>query len=118
MLRKAVAGLAGLGLVGGAAGVHYDDSGNATVSVTSPTSGHVETVRIKSGNGQTFSCPQAVGPDLDAKIEMMGRIKITLRHVRATERTLVRRYPKRVAPNYDTAVREHNAILSESCVRE
>lgn len=43
MLKKAVAGgLAGLGIIGGAATVSYDDNGNATVAVTNPTSAHVE----------------------------------------------------------------------------
>jgi hypothetical protein len=135
MLRKALgAGLAGLGLVGGAAAVHYDSNGKTSVTVKDAVHHRTESVQLSGASGKTYSCP----PGTRAKIEphdlLAGRIEITLRHVRKTERTIERRYPNHRAAGsvvdrynalqrrdhklvaaFNREVDAHNAILGSDC---
>jgi hypothetical protein len=132
MVRQVVAGVVGLGLVGGVGAVAYDDSGSAKVTITDKA-GHKETVTI-AGGGKSFSCPKGT----DAKLQPIdieaGRVKMTLRHVRQSVGTLDKRYPDHHAPNsvvkrynrlvsregklvdaYNTAIDKHNAVLHADC---
>ena len=132
MVRRVVAGVAGLGLIGGVGAVAYDDDGTAKVTITDKA-GHKETVTI-AGGGKKFSCPNGT----DAKLEPIdieaGRVKITLRHVRQSMGTIEKRYPDHHAPHkvvvrynrlvtregklvdaYNTAIDKHNAVLTSDC---
>jgi hypothetical protein len=132
MVRQAVAGVVGLGLIGGVGAVAYDDDGTAKVTITDK-SGHKETVTI-SGGGKSFSCPDGT----DAKLEPIdieaGRAKITLRNVRKSMNTIEKRYPDHRAPTkvvnrynrlvtregklvtaYNGAIDRHNAVLKSDC---
>jgi hypothetical protein len=134
MLRKAAAGLAGLGLIGGAGSVVYNHNGDATVKIKD-ASGHVQTVRLGGGDGRAFSCPDGTSDKLREPDITAGRIKLTLQKVRREEAALERRYPHgrgashRIAVRYNALVRRdnrlvdafnaaidaHNAILHEDC---
>jgi hypothetical protein len=132
MVRQAVAGVVGLGLIGGVGAVAYDKDGTAKVTITDK-SGHKETVTI-AGGGKSFSCPDGT----DAKLEPIdieaGRAKITLRRVRQSMGTIEKRYPDHRAPTkvvnrynrlvkregklvdaYNSAIDKHNAVLKSDC---
>ena len=49
MLGKLAAGVAGLGLIGGAGTVVYNNHGDATVKIKNEKTGRVQRVRIKGG---------------------------------------------------------------------
>lgn len=136
MLKQAAAGLAGLGLIGGAGSVVYDGSGDATVKITNPESGVVQTVQLTGESGVTFSCPEGTGEKLERHDIELGRIQLTLRKVRRELRTIERRYPENVAPDavvdrynalgrrddrlvdtYNAEVDTRNAILERDCTR-
>jgi hypothetical protein len=134
MLRKAAAGLAGLGLIGGAGSVVYNHNGDATVKITD-AAGHVQTVQLGSGNGRAFSCPDGTSDKLKATDITAGRIKLTLQKVRREEAALERRYPhgrgatqrvvarysalvhrdNRLVDAFNAAIDAHNAVLHEDC---
>jgi hypothetical protein len=133
MLRKAAAGLAGLGLIGGAGAVVYNHNGDAAVKIRQG-SGRVQSVRISAG-GRTFSCPFGTRDKLKPHDIMLGRIKPALRGVRRKEHVFLLRYPSRRAPDavvrrfnvlkrhearlvtaYNAQARAHNAILERACV--
>jgi hypothetical protein len=81
VVKQAVAGVVGLGLIGGVGAVTHGDDGSTKVTITDDK-GHQQTVEIAGGNGKTFSCPSGV----DAKLEPIdieaGRIKITMQNNR------------------------------------
>lgn len=129
------AGLAGLGLVGGAAAVSYKDDGTAEVTVTNKQ-GQVESVTIAGGNGKTYSCPAGTDSKLEPVDVRAGRIKITMRQLRRQIKALDARYPDHRAPAevadrynrmvkrdhrlvdaFNEAIDEHNAILEADCTR-
>jgi hypothetical protein len=134
VLRKAAAGLAGLGLIGGAGSVVYNHHGDATVKIKD-AAGNVQTVRLGSGNGRAFSCPDGTSDRLQGTDITAGRIKLTLQKLRREEAALERRYPhgrgasRTVIVRYNAMVRRdnrlvdafnaeidaHNAILHEDC---
>ena len=97
MVKQVVAGVVGLGLVGGVGAVAYDDDGSAKVTITDKA-GHKETVTI-AGGGKSFSCPSGTDDKLQPIDIQAGRVKITLRHVRASMNTLEKRYPNHKAPH-------------------
>lgn len=108
MIRKAAAALTGLGLIGGAGSVVYNHNGDATVRIKDG-SGHVQTVQIAAAHGRSFSCPAGTH-DKVAPIDIrLGRIELTLRQVRRTERSIERRYPSHSAPT--TVAVQYNALL-------
>lgn len=99
MLRRAAAGLAGLGLIGGAGSVVYGHNGDATVKIRDPQSGKVQTVHIGSGGGPRYSCPRGTHDRLAPYDIQAGRIKLTLLRVRRQELALERQYPSHRAPH-------------------
>src|SRR3954466_16164404 len=98
MFRKAAAALAGLGLIGGAGSVAYNQHGDAIVKIKGKD-GHVQTVSIKASGGATFSCPSGTRDRLAPLDIKAGRIKLTLQQVRRQENQLERRYPTHEAPH-------------------
>jgi hypothetical protein len=134
MIRRAAAGLAGLGLIGGAGTVIYNNSGDATVKIKDNATGKVQTVRIAGGNGRSFSCPDGERAKLEPYVIRLGRIKLTLRQVRREERKIEQQYPSDRAPHrvvvrynalgrrddrlvaaYNAEVDTHNAIIDRDC---
>jgi hypothetical protein len=133
MVRKVASGLAGLGLLGGAGSVVYNQHGDAIVKVTDK-SGHVHKVRIDAG-GKSFSCPSGTHDKVAAMDIRLGRIKLTLLGVRRTETTIERRYPANATPPravavryntlrqrdhrlvvaYNAQVEAHNAAIRQDC---
>ena len=133
MVRRVVAGLAGLGLVGGVGAVTYSDDGTATVKITDKQ-GKVHTVTIEGDGGKTFSCPDGTTAKFEPIDIRAGRVKITLQQVHKKMHVLEKRYPKHHAPAavvrqynglltrehrlvkaYNGAVDEHNALLTSEC---
>lgn len=134
MLRKAVTALAGLGLIGGAGSVAYNQHGDATVKIKD-ASGKVHSVVIKSNNnGKSFSCPTGTHDRLRPYDIAAGRIELTLQTVRRSERAIVRRYPGHDAPRavilryralahrddrlvaaYNAQIDAHNTIIDRAC---
>jgi hypothetical protein len=132
MVRRAVAGLAGLGLVGGVGAVAYNDDGSATVTIKDKQ-GNEQTVKIGGDGGKTFSCPDGTEAKLEPIDIRAGRVKITLREVRKDLKTLEKRYPDgapakvvkrynalakrddKLVDAYNTAIDDHNAVLDADC---
>jgi hypothetical protein len=134
MIGKAVAaGLAGLGLIGGAGTVIYNNSGDATVKIKDDA-GRVQTVRLTGSNGRSFSCPLGTDDKLKPHDVMLGRIKLTLQPIRREEHAIERRYPSHRGPHnvvvrynallgrdhrliaaYNVEVAAHNAVLRRDC---
>jgi len=56
MLGKVAAGLAGLGLIGGAGTVVYNNHGDTTVKIKNDKTGRVQSVRIEAGS----RCPAGI----------------------------------------------------------
>jgi hypothetical protein len=132
MLGKLVAGLAGLGLIGGAGTVVYNNHGDATVKIKNEKTGRVQSVRIEAG-GKEYLCPMGINEKLKPYDLAAGRIKLTLRQVRRVEHALLRQYPggapgsvvthynalgrrdDRLVAAYNREIRGHNAILRRDC---
>ena len=133
MVRKAVAALTGLGLLGGAGTVAYNNHGDATVKIKD-AHGQVHTVVIKGNSGKQFSCPSGTGDELKSYDLKAGRIELTLQGVRRSEHAIERRYPGAVAPEkvivrykrlmrrdnrlvdaFNSQVTAHNAIIDRDC---
>src|SRR6266536_368979 len=128
MLGKVAAGVAGLGLIGGAGTVVYNNHGDATVKIKNEKTGRVESVRIEAG-GKSFLCPVGTDDKLKPYDLAAGRIKLTLRQVRREEHVLLAQYPggapasvvthfntlrrrdDRLVAAYNGEIRSHNAIL-------
>lgn len=133
MVRRVVAGLVGLGLVGGAGTVIYNHNGSTTVRIKDAKTGRVETVNI-GGGGKSYSCPAGTNKKLEPYDLEAGRIKLTVLRVRHLERRIELRYPGHNAPaavalRYNALLRRddrlvsafnrmvdaHNAIISRDC---
>ena len=133
MLGKLAAGVAGLGLIGGAGTVVYNNHGDATVKIKNEKTGRVQSVRIEAG-GKSFLCPVGTDDRLRPYDLAAGRIKLTLRQVGRQERAIFRQYPSHRAPDsvvthfntlrarddrlvtaYNGEIRSHNAILRRDC---
>ena len=131
MIKGAVVtGLVGLGLVGGAGSVVYDDDGSATVKIKD------QRVRLGGGaGGKMYSCPPGTKGKLSPHDIRAGRITLPLRQVRRQERKIDKQYPGTTAPRliasryngllrrhkrliaaYNTSVDRRNAILEADCV--
>ena len=134
MVRKGVAVLTGLGLLGGAGTVAYNNHGDATVKIKD-AHGQVHTVVIKGNSGKQFSCPSATDDQLKPYDLKAGRIELTLQGVRRSEHAIERRYPgavalpakvmvrykaligrdNRLVDAFNSQVTAHNAILDRDC---
>jgi|RhiMetdeSRZDD1v2_1073273.scaffolds.fasta_scaffold2734450_1 hypothetical protein len=107
MIKQIAAGVVGLGLIGGAGSVAYNDSGDATVKITNPESGVVQSVTL-SGGGGNYSCPDGTSEKVEPHDIRLGRIQLTMQQVRRQIRTIERRYPGNVAP--PAVVHRYNAL--------
>lgn len=108
MIRRAVgAGLAGLGLIGGAGAVAYNDDGSATVTIKDKSGGE-QTVQLRGG-GKTFSCPDGTEEKVSPYDIRAGRFDLTIRQVRRRERKLEAQYPSHNART--PVARRYNALL-------
>ena len=136
MIGKAVAaGLAGLGLIGGAGTVIYNNSGDATVKVRDSATGKPLSVHLRSG-GHSFNCPDGERAKVEPNIVELGRIELTIRRLRREERKVERRYPSGLAPHpvvvryksmfrrdrrlvaaFNVDVDRYNATLNADCKR-
>lgn len=132
MLGKLAAGVAGLGLIGGAGTVVYNNHGDATVKIKNEKTGRVQRVRIKAG-GKSFLCPVGIDDKLKPYDLVAGRIRLTLRQVRREEHVLLAQYPggapasvvthfntlhrrdDRLVAAYNREIRGHNAVLRHDC---
>jgi hypothetical protein len=108
MIKEFAGGVAGLALIGGAGSVVYNGGGDATVKITNPESGVVQSVRLSGGDGQTFSCPPGTNDMVTPHDIKLGRIKLTLQQVRREIRRIERQYPNNVAPGH--IVDRYNAL--------
>jgi hypothetical protein len=133
MLGKAAAGLAGLGLIGGAGTVIYNNQGDATVRIKNDKTGQVQTVHLSGPGDRLYSCPAGTDDKLRPHDIRAGRIKLTLRQVRRVEHRLLRLYPNgaptrvvtrynglhrrddRLVDAYNLQVDAHNAIIDREC---
>jgi hypothetical protein len=139
MVRGIIAtGVVGLGLVGGAGAVTYNDDGTATVSIdernTPKDSSDDARVTFKT-SGKTHSCPPGLGDQLASGDIKAGRIKITLKRNRKQLRAIEKAHPNGAPPDvyaeyqrrakrddalvaaYNDEVDLHNAILEENCTK-
>ncbi len=117
MLRKAVAGLAGLGLIGGAGSVIYKDNGDAVVQIRDKNTGKVQSVQIGGAHGRWFSCPAGTRDKVEPFDITLGRIKLTLRQLRRKEHGVEQRYPSHYAPSafvdsYRALLRRDHRLVS------
>jgi hypothetical protein len=136
VIRTVAAGIVGLGLVGGAASVVYDN-GDATVTITNPKTGQTQSVTITGDDGRTFSCPSGTREKVEPMIVTMARIDLTLQKVRSQIRRIENEYPGHVAPGsviaqyealalrdkrlvtaYNDTVGQHNAVIDRDCTPE
>jgi hypothetical protein len=138
MIRRAVvAGLTGLGLIGGTAAIVYNKNGSETVKIKDPKTGQVRSVSIAGATGAQYSCPSGTRAKLEPYDIEAGRIKLTLEKVRAQERAILRQYPSHRAPHavvvrfkalgrrdsqlvsaFNTEVDRRNAILDQDCTAQ
>jgi hypothetical protein len=133
--RAATAGLAGLGLIGGAGAVAYNDDGSATVKIKDKRGGEQTVPLYGDSGGKTYSCPTDAEDRLAPHDIKAGRIKLTLRQVRRVERKIEAQHPSHAAPGpvvdrynallrrdkrlvsaYNSTVDRRNAILKRDCV--
>jgi hypothetical protein len=117
MIKGAVAGVLGLGLIGGTGAVVYDDGGSANVTITSE-SGREQSVRLFTDDrtGKSYSCPPGTHDKLSPIDIRAGRIKLTIRQVRRQRRSVRReireldaRYPDNVASG--SVVDRYNGLV-------
>jgi hypothetical protein len=129
--------LTGLGLIGGAGTVAYNQHGDATVRIKD-ASGHVQTVNIGSNHAHSFSCPSGTHDKVAPLDIRLGRIKLTQQGLRRAERAIERKYPvhstpplavikrykallrrdDRLTTAYNATVDQHNAIIDKLCTPE
>jgi hypothetical protein len=134
MLRLVATGLAGLGLVGGAAAIHYNHSGGATVKVNDH--GVTRTVRLGGAGGQSYSCPAGTKAKLSPIDITSGRIKLTLQDVDGQLHQIHAQYPGGTAPApiarhfnsllrrdhalvtaFNNSVAQHNQVINSDCTK-
>ena len=127
------------------AGTSHDDS--VTVRAPAPTNiarnhrtspavtnahGGSVRVRLRYG-GKTYSCPLGTGDKLQPYRVRMGALELQLRHTRAQERAIARRYGHTLPAGpwarwtrlrhrdhhlvhaYNVQVDEHNAVIDSDC---
>jgi hypothetical protein len=105
-MRRIAAGLAGLGLIGGAGAVTYN---HGTPTVTVNDHGRKEKVTLPMDHGKSYSCPADIDSKLSPHDLTAGRIKLTLDGVRAQERKIELRYPSHTAPK--TTADRYNGLI-------
>src|SRR5262245_47151591 len=120
MLRVAVVvgGLAGLGLIGGAAHVVHSNNGIATVTNAKTGDSTVAIKNDKTGKSQTVTLPDDGGgratcrwdtlDELDAYAITLDRIKLKVQQVRGQMRQMELKYPSDTAP--DAVVERYKAL--------
>jgi hypothetical protein len=128
-------GLAGLGLVGGAAAIHYSDNGSATVKVKDH--GVTRTVKLGGGGGQSYSCPASAIDKMRPIDIQSGRIKLTIQDVEGEMKQIEAQYPGGTAPGavvhrynglfrrdhelvaaFNDSIAQHNQIIQSDCTKE
>jgi hypothetical protein len=137
MVRGIVAGVVGLGLIGGAGSVAYNDDGTATIRIderNTPNDASDDARVTFKANGKTYSCPPGVEAQLEPGDIKAGRIKITLKRNRQQLRVIEKAHPDSVLPPavydeyqrltkrddtlvaaFNDEVSRHNAILKKNC---
>jgi len=111
MIRRAVAGVAALGLIGGAGHVAWHHDG-ATVRVKDANGVTHSTSIPFDRTGATYKCPDGEQARLSSMIEEAGRIKITLQGV--NKHANPDRYAKLVVA-YNAEVDSYNKALDRDC---
>ena len=131
MLKRGVAGLVGLGLVGGAGAAGYSDDGSPTVK----TRTSVATINRRARDSGQGALPPAAAHKLWPHDIRAGRITLTLRRVRRREKAIERRYPSRddalpctvanarrprrrddrLVAAFNEQIKRRNAIIDEEC---
>jgi hypothetical protein len=133
MVRKAAAGLAALGLIGGAGAVTYDDNGAATVTIADHGVNRTVNLPMEKG-GKRFKCPDGIETKLSPYDILGGRIQLTIEDVRRDEKAIVTRYDADTAPRavmhkykllvardhrltarFNRTVDKHNAVIDANC---
>src|SRR5689334_460634 len=109
MVKRTLAVLSSVGLIGGVGAVTYGGNGTPTVTVTD-TQGKKTAVTLPvEVDGKTYSCPAGTEGKLKPYDENAGRIMLTLNAVRKREKTIEKRYPHHVAP--DRIVKRYKALM-------
>jgi len=111
MIRRAVAGVAALGLIGGVGHVAWHHDG-ATVKVEDANGVTHSTSISFDRSGATYKCPAREQARLSSMIEEAGRIKITLQGVNKYANP--DRYAKLVVA-YNDEIDSYNKALDRDC---
>src|SRR3954469_14649638 len=99
MVKRTLAVLRSVGLIGGVGAVAYNNNGTPTVTVTDQQGKKTAVTLPVEVDGKTYSCPAGTQDKLKPYDENAGRIMLTIRTVRKSEKTIEKRYPHNVAPD-------------------
>lgn len=134
-MRRLIAGLAGLGLIGGVGSVVYNHNQTAAIVQIRGKNGQVHSVHLDFGKKQ-FSCPYGEDSKLQPLLIQQGRIKLTLHGVENELQQIAAKYPsksskpphsvavrfvseykrgKLLLKAYQASVNEYNATLHRDC---
>jgi hypothetical protein len=105
-MRRIIAGIAGLGLIGGVATVVHNNHG-ATVRIRG-RNGQMQSVHIPFGKKQ-YQCPPDENKKLNPILIRQARIQLTVKEVMADIRRLKAKYPYPGAHGSRQAVARYNA---------
>jgi hypothetical protein len=113
-MRRALAALIGLGVVGGVGTVVYNHNG-ATVKIKG-SNGQVQNVHI-SFSGKQFDCPAGTDKKANPVIIESAKIKLTIKKVSRELQTLKQKYrgtspSRRAIAQYNALVRRGRKLVS------
>lgn len=112
-MRRLIAGLAGLGLIGGVGSVAYNHNG-ATVRIRG-SNGQMQSVHVGFGK-QRYNCPSGEDAKLNPLVIREGRIKLTMKSVEVELRRLKQKEPgahasRQAIVRYNASVPRYNAAI-------
>ena len=112
-MRRIIAGIASLGLIGGVGSVVYNNHG-ATVRIRG-SNGQMQSVHIGFGKHR-YECPSGESQKLNPLVIREGRIKLTMKDVVAELRRLKAKPPgahasRQAIARYNAVVPRYNAAL-------